>query len=74
MESMKVFQENVKSEMSQLKGKIGDMEKQILDLKVNCNSKINGEEVKDIIDKKLNLLQDYRRDTEIMSKKYAEMT
>ncbi len=69
-----MFQENVKSEMSQLKGKIGDMEKQILDLKVNCNSKINGEEVKDIIDKKLNLLQDYRRDTEIMSKKYAEMT
>lgn len=43
-------------------------------MKVSCNSKINGEEVKEIIDKKLNLLQDYRRDTELVNKKYTEMT
>lgn len=39
--------------MSFLKQKMNDLENQTLELRLNCNSKINGEEVRDIIDKKL---------------------
>lgn len=41
-----------------------DIENQVLDLKINCNSKINGEDVKDIIDKKLLILSEYRKDSD----------
>jgi hypothetical protein len=42
--------------MGSLKSKISDLENHVLDLRIVSNSKINGEEVKDIIDKKLNVL------------------
>lgn len=32
------------------------MENSMLDLKINCNSKINGEQVRDIVDKKMAIL------------------
>jgi hypothetical protein len=53
---------------------MNELESSIQDLKVNCNSKINGEEVRDIIDKKLNVLNEYRKDTENLTKKCAEIT
>lgn len=40
------------------------MENQVIDLKINCNSKINGEEVRDIIDKKLFILNEYKKDSD----------
>jgi hypothetical protein len=53
---------------------MSDIESTVLDLKMNCNSKINGEEVRDIIDKKLLLLNEYRKDADNINKKCAEMT
>ena len=40
----------------------------MLDMKLNCNSKINGEQVRDIIDKKLHILNEYKKDTENLNK------
>jgi hypothetical protein len=57
-----------------MKQKIHDLENQVLDLRINCNSKINGEEVRDIIDKKLLILNEYRRDADNLSKRCADMT
>lgn len=60
--------------MNQIKQKVNDMENSMLDLKINCNSKINGEQVRDIVDKKLSILSDYRRDADSMNKKCQEMS
>ncbi len=46
---------------------MGDLENQIVDLRINCNSKIDGEEVRGIIDKKFAVLNEYRKDTESIS-------
>lgn len=53
---------------------MNDLENQVLDLRINCNSKINGEEVRDIIDKKLFILKEYQKDAESLSKRCNEMT
>jgi hypothetical protein len=60
--------------MNQIKQKVSDLETSMLDLKINCNSKINGEQVRDIVDKKLSILSDYRRDADSMNKKCQEMS
>lgn len=57
-----------------MKGKIGDLESQIGELKINCNSKIDGEEAKQIIDRKFQVLNEYRRDAESLSQKCNEIT
>lgn len=46
----------------------------MLDLKINCNTKISGEQVKDIVDKKMQILQEYRKDAEVLNKRCLEMT
>ena len=73
-ESMNHFQEGVKNEMHFIKKKMNDLENQTLELRLNCNSKINGEEVRDIIDKKLQILGDYRRDTDTLTKRCTDMS
>ena len=55
-DSMKSFQDNVQAEIQGLKSKVCDIESQVLDMKFNVNQKINGEEVRDIIDKKMLIL------------------
>jgi hypothetical protein len=45
-----------------------------VDLRINCNSKIDGEEVRDIIDRKFVVLNEYRKDAESMQKKYSDIT
>jgi hypothetical protein len=57
-----------------MKGKLGELENQLVDLRINCNSKIDGEEVREIIDKKFTVLNEYRRDADIMQKKYSDIT
>ena len=53
---MATFQESVKQDVSGIRTKMNDLENQILDIRINCNTKINGEEVRDFIDKKLFIL------------------
>lgn len=60
--------------MTSMKTKIHDLEKQLVDMRFACNSKINGEEVRDIIDKKFMVLNDYRRDADNINKRYSEIT
>jgi len=60
--------------MTQMKSNINDLEKQLVDMKFTCNSKIDGEEVREIIDKKFLVLNDYRRDADNISKRYTEIT
>lgn len=60
--------------MTQVKGKINDLENQMIDLKMNCNSKIDGEEVRDIINKKFNILTEYKKDAEDISRKCTDIT
>jgi hypothetical protein len=38
------------------------------------NTKINGEEVKEIIDRKMNVLREYKMDTENLSRKCNEFS
>jgi len=47
-----------------VKQKVNDMENQLLDVKINCNSKISGEQVRDIVDKKMQILQEYKKDAD----------
>ena len=44
------------------------------EFKLAINAKINGEQVKEIIDKKLNLIYEYKRDSENLNKKCTEMS
>ncbi len=74
MDSMRNFQESVKIDLSQMKAKINEIEGQIVDLKINCGTKIDGEEVREIIDKKFNVLNEYRKDADNLSKKYNDIT
>ena len=53
---------------------MNDLENQVLDLKMVCNSKINGEEVRDIIDKKMFILNEYRKDADNLSKKCDDVS
>ena len=64
----------MKHDVSGMRLKMNDLENSILDIKINCNSKINGEEVRDIIDKKLFILQEYRKDADSLNKKCVEMS
>ncbi len=57
-----------------MKNKIGELEGQVMELRITANTKINGEEVREIIDRKLNLLQEYKRDTEQLNKKCADIS
>lgn len=68
MESMKTFQDQVKNDINSVKNKITEIETQIIDMKININSKLGSEEVKDIIDKKLAIINDYKRDAENINK------
>ena len=60
--------------MTSMKTNINDLEKQLVDMRFTCNSKIDGEEVRDIIDKKFMVLNDYRRDADNMNRRYNEIT
>ncbi len=55
-ETLSGLQDGMRSELSLIKQKVHDMENSMLDLKINCNSKINGEQVRDIVDKKMAIL------------------
>ena len=52
-ESLKLMQDNFKSEISSLRNKAQDLEQQYHDLKMLCNTKVSGEGLAEIIDKKL---------------------
>lgn len=57
-----------------MKTKISDIEGQLVDLRINCGTKIDGEEVREIIDKKFNVLNEYRKDADNLNKKYNDIT
>lgn len=60
--------------MNQLKSKVSEVENQVMDLRMISNTKINGEEVKEIIDRKMNVLREYKMDTENLNKKCNEFS
>lgn len=53
--------------MSFLNNKVNVMESSLVELKINMKSKINAIEVKDIIDKKLQILSQYRQESSQLS-------
>lgn len=55
-DSIRTVQDTLKSEVQSLRGKAIDMESAILELRVQCNSKVSGEELASVIDKKLQVL------------------
>eukprot|EP00347_Sterkiella_histriomuscorum_P016463 403353082 len=61
MDTMKTFQDQVKLEMSQVKSKVIEFERQLLEVKLLANSKVNAEEVKDIINKNMGVLSTYKQ-------------
>ncbi len=54
----------MRADLSHMRSKVSEVESQLLDLKVFCNGKVSGEQVRDIVDKKLTILQEYRRDAD----------
>ena len=56
MDQMRNFQESVRGELGQVNRKVHEMESSILDIRVMANQKASGEEVRDIIDRKLQAL------------------
>ena len=47
-----------------MKSRISDFENQMVDLRVTNNSKMNADEVKDLMEKKMTNIQELKRDTD----------
>jgi len=63
-EQIMVFQEQTRTEISDLRNKLTGFEQGMFDIKMGLNQKIGGEEVKNIIDKKIYMLNEYKKDAE----------
>ena len=72
-EQMKTIQDTLKVEIGQLRTKANDLESQVMEIRGMCNTKVGGPELAEIVDKKLAVLQDYRRDTEKVNQKCADI-
>ena len=72
-DSLRSLQEGLRSDVTYIKSKVSDMELQLLDLRIQVNQKVGGEELTTIIDKKMQKLQDYRRDTDFANQRVADI-
>lgn len=57
------MQDTFKLETASLKARAADLEAQILELRVHVNQKVSGTELAEIVDKKLQVVQEYKKDT-----------
>ena len=62
-DQFKQMQDTFKLETASLKARAADLEAQVLELRVHVNQKVSGTELAEIVDKKLQIVQDYKKDS-----------
>jgi hypothetical protein len=72
-DQMKTISESVRLDTLSLKSRAQDLETQYLELRTLQNQKVSGQDVADIVDRKLQVLQDYKRDVEAVNVRCQEV-
>ena len=67
------MQDTFKLETASLKARAADLEAQVLELRIQVNQKVSGTELAEIVDKKLQVVQEYKKDTAELNKKCNDM-
>lgn len=73
-ETVKLLQDQVRIEVSSLRAKATELESQVLDMRLLCNTKVSVEDLGTMLDRKLQVLSEYRRDTELVNQRCSEIT
>ena len=67
------MQDTFKLETASLKARAADLEAQVLELRIQVNQKVSGTELAEIVDKKLQVVQEYKKDTAELNQKCNDM-
>ena len=57
-----------------MRGKAIELESQVLEMRLLCNTKVSVEDLSVMLDRKLQVLSEYKRDTELVNQKCSEIT